>query len=231
MAFEAGGGGGSGVYTTGDINDAYIANRPPHRHLISPTPWGGTIRRGMIRAHGTEFKHLPNGVFAFHFNPERINLTYQPFPGDPLAEMNAAAEGLPPGQVLGTYNVSFVILLNRQYDVAADPQGNRGTLHDVDVLLGLVGWQDYLTARVVSVVFSPEFSFSGRVTGLNVTHHQFSHRMVPVWTTIDISLSNMPEAVALGGASASFGYGGTSAQPQNTPGASLGLSPNSGRLE
>lgn len=222
---EAGGGAGSGIY---ELGGSYIANKPPHRHLAAPTPWGGRIRRGLIQAHDELFNRegqRPNGAFAFHFNPERINITYTRQMIDQLTEGALAATGAPGGQIEGAYNIGFVVLLNRQYDVLE--QGNRGTLHDVDVLLGLLGYGDYIEYRPVRVIFSTMFSFYGTVTSLNVTHHQFTADMVPVWTTLDISMTNVPEPLL----TMESGLANAHTSPQDAfagPGSSYGLDPLTG---
>lgn len=218
MAYEAGGGGGAGVY---EINDSYIVNKPPHPDMARPTPWGGRIRRGIIQRHaprgtgGTPMGGGTTGAFLFHFNPERINITYQMQVHDPIRQGAMDATGAPPGEIEGAYTVAFVLLLNRQFDVLE--AGNRGTLHDIDVLVNLLGSGQHIDRSPVRVIFSREFSFNGIVTSMNVTHHQFTAEMIPTYSTVDLSMTNVPASMMNGVVQETPSWGQIFTPPTSNP--------------
>lgn len=231
MANERDGGAGSGIY---EINDSYISNKPPSRYLTAPTPHGGKITRGQLTVHGegqgTAYKGMPIGTFQFHFNPERLDISYEPLAVDMHAQLEADTPL--PGMIEGAYTVDFTLLLNRQFDVV-EGITPRGTLEDIEVLLNLVGYNgELLTMRGARVVFGTTFSFYGFIKSMSVTHHQFTSKMVPVWTTIALSMSNLPEMFS--GALGADPLGNPDraiSQPQGLTGSTaIGLSPGGGPL-
>lgn len=220
--------GGSGIPPTGvyDLeSDGYLTNRPPHKSFLQPNPWSGRISRGMIRAH-SDWPGGRMGSFQFHFNPFHISIDYSQFAGDPLADQEFRAAG-GTGLLLGAYQVSFDLLLNRQYDVIFDP-ANRGTLEDIDVLMALVGYSDFVSNRPVSVLFGTDFSVDGVISRLSVGHHQFTARMIPYYSTVSMTITNMPTDMPTMFATGTD-PGATVAQPMDYAGSTaIGLSPGGG---
>lgn len=207
--------GSQGVTAWGDFGGDYLINKPLHRNVLKPTPWEGNLRRGMIRAH-SEYPGAQKGAFRFHFNPTTIEVSYAQFAGDLLAEEVFRSTGEGTGLLVGAYTVSWALLLNRQYDVIQDPN-SRGTLDDIDVLMALVGYAGFVSQRPIAVVFGKDFAVDGVINNLQVGHHQFTSQMIPVYSTINISITNMPSG---------DGGTGSSITPNTYQGGSTSLHPN-----
>lgn len=158
-------------------------NKPPHPRLGRATPWGGAVQRGAI---ATLDHSEGKGIFYFHFNPESYSTSYSAVQIDPERQPLVGG-GLPPP---GAINIDYTLLLNRQYDMLTNRTPG-GTLDDIEVLLKVVGNGVHLVdQKMVQMIFGPRTILEGYVTGLSVQHHQFTRHMIPVWTTVSLTLTN-----------------------------------------
>lgn len=82
----------------------------------------------------------------------------------------------------------------------------KGTMYDVEFLLGtLVGFQmatqlrgtttdiGFLIGAPIEVHLGKSMRYMGVISNINVSHAFFDNRMVPTFSTIDISMSRMPD--------------------------------------
>lgn len=103
---------------------------------------------------------------------------------------------------------------------------NRGTMYDVEFLLRTtlgytiptqfrgntadIGW---LGGMPVEVHLGPGLRYWGTLSGFTVNHVIFDERMVPVFSTVNISINRIPDYATLPGATTDPGGGGGDPQP------------------
>lgn len=84
----------------------------------------------------------------------------------------------------------------------------KGTMYDVEFLLGaLLGFKmssqlrgttadiGYLAARRIELHLGKSLRYMGYMTGFTVDHAFFDHRMVPIWSTLNVQFSRIPDYI------------------------------------
>jgi hypothetical protein len=143
-------------------------------------------------------KNVNKYAFNFMYNPNQISIDTQvnwDINYDPRGKFTT----LPNAQTL-----SFQLMLNRINDVQdTRPQFKvtNGTLYDLEYLYATINGDPtvqngisssdfgFLVPTQLQVVFGPRFSFVGYITDLAIQHDMFQRNMIPVYTTVSISMS------------------------------------------
>lgn len=106
--------------------------------------------------------------------------------------------------------IEFELMLNRISDVADKRKEYAvptGTLHDIEYLyrcingdpvavpgMGNTSNLGFLIPTRLQVIFGSKYKFTGYINSMSVTHAMFQKDMVPVYTTVDISMSRALDA-------------------------------------
>lgn len=140
-----------------------------------------------------------NYAFTFLYNPNSIQINTQV---DWSINYDSRDVGttLPNAQTL-----QFELMLNRITDVADPTPGYNipnGTLHDIEYLyrtingepvpivgMGTTADKGFIIPTRVMVAFGTKYKFVGYVNSISITHAMFQKDMIPVYTTVDISMS------------------------------------------
>lgn len=203
-----------------------VANKPLSARTETSFPYGhdafGLRRGAIIRTHrdaANKSTFISNPkyryTFNFLFNPETINFGNSSFAGVVPPEYKNTNDNLVP-LFVGQESCNFSLLLDRTQEAYEEGLSTRGTLDDVEALYRVVNGDfgssaGYISLAAVEIHFGPTTQngrpipmFPCYITSIDVTHTQFTPRMCPMRTTIQISAARL---VGVGG-----NYGGTAAQ-------------------
>lgn len=172
------------------------------------------VPRGQIFSNQA---NLPTNSYTFSYNPSSIDFNTTWDPSIPFSSSDGPVASLSGVHPSSPETISFQLLMNRIVEASPGFRGANaalfnvfGTLCDVAVLLRAVnGLTDdeidsqlqlpnppvpatnlgYLRAVMCTVLFGVgDFSWSGYVTNLDISHAKFVDSMTPVLTTVTLSM-------------------------------------------
>jgi hypothetical protein len=162
--------------------------------------------------------NLPTNAYTFSYNPSSIGFTTSWDTSIPLTSTDGPLASLSSAHPASPENISFDLLLNRIVEASPTWSGANsplfqtyGTLCDLAVLFRAVnGLTDdeidkqlqlpnppvpatnvgYLRAVICTVLFGlGDFTWSGYVTNLSITHSKFVDSMTPVLSVVHIDMT------------------------------------------
>lgn len=202
-----------------------VSNKPLSIRTETNFPYGmdsfGLRRGAMIRIQrdasnpGTRIVDPKNRyTFNFLFNPDTLNFSNGSFAGVVPPQYKNTNDNLAP-MFVGQESLSFNLLLDRTQEAYEEGLSTRGTLDDVEAAYRVINGDfgssaGYLSLAAVEIHFGPWTQnghpvpvFPCYITSLSVTHTQFTPRMCPIRTTLQISATRL---VGVGGQGGGVAY-------------------------
>lgn len=181
---------------------------------VPTTVFKGSLRPTMVQANAAVGAHTYG--FQFHYNPETIDISYS-MDSDVVPNASQNFDG---NLYAHLQTVNMTLLLNRQAEVhETDPTAlmhpcsaddlamfrKFGTMYDLDFLWGAINLDDqekpntgvtihdigYLQVSALILQLGKYWKFPVLLTQVAITHTKFTSDMVPIQTTLGMSMTRM----------------------------------------
>jgi len=144
------------------------------------------------------YKRTMNWAFRFLYNPSSVQVETQ-------IDQKATPTAIDAAAFFGQQQaIAFQLFINRSEELARGIQNTDlaqilryGTNYDVNHLYrtinGDAGDVGFLINTLVRVVFGPYHAYEGFITNIGVQHKQFNADMVPMMSTVDVSMTRVSQ--------------------------------------